>query len=198
MRRCALPRGVLVRLARADAFESLGLSRRQSLWHMLGSEPEPPLWNGLDDDEPPEPLPVMSQGEEIIADYGTGGLSLKGHPMALVREELTRLGIRPCQDLKSLPHGRFIRTAGIVLFRQRPSTAKGIVFMTLEDETGIANLIVRPTIWERDFKPARLATLMLASGRIEKHGEVIHVLVSKIEDLSRIVSGLATKSRDFR
>jgi error-prone DNA polymerase len=198
VRRSALPRGALVRLARADAFGAFGLSRRESLWRMLGTEPDLPLFLGLDDDDADVSLPAMSLGEEVVTDYSTGGLSLKAHPISLLRDRLVALGIRPCSDLKTLPHQRFVQTAGLVLFRQRPSTAKGITFMTIEDETGIANLVVHPNTWERFHKVARMSNTLLVEGRLERHETIIHVIVSRMEDLSQKLGGLRSTSRDFR
>ena len=222
-RRTGLGRSVTTRLAKAGAFGSLDLGRRQALWHALGqNQKELPLFDSLDlscgerethqttTDEPENEnmvrfthptevdLPKMSAAEEVLADYRTKGLSLDAHPIEFLRQDLDRWGVAPAARLRSLPNGGPVRVAGIVLVRQRPGTAKGITFITLEDETGVANLIVRPDVWKRWRSAALGATLLLAHGRLQRHGEVIHVLVAKLENLSHRMTELARQSRDFR
>ena len=206
-RRANLSRAVLVRLAQADALGSLAGNRRRGLWEALGEHGgELPLLaaaraaedagSTAADAEPP--LPAMNAFEEVLADYRTTGLSLKGHPLAFLRGHLERLRAVPAAELARLRHGRFVRVAGLVLVRQRPGTARGITFVTLEDESGTANLIVRPEVWERYHRAASTATALLAHGRLERHGAVIHVLANKLEDLSDVSARLASRSRDFR
>jgi error-prone DNA polymerase len=143
------------------------------------------------------PLPKMSPAQEVLADYRATGLSLRAHPLQFLREGLERLGVAPAERLKTWPNGKPVRVAGIVLVRQRPGTAKGITFVTLEDETGQANLIIRPDVW-RKFRQAALgATILLAHGRLQREGPVIHVLVSRLENLSERMEQLASQSRDF-
>jgi error-prone DNA polymerase len=139
----------------------------------------------------------MSPAEEVLADYRTVGLSLRGHPLGFLREELAKRGVVPAAALKTWPNGRPVSVAGIVLVRQRPGTAKGITFVTLEDETATANLIVRPHVWRRYRTAALSATVMLATGQLQRQGEVIHVLCTRLEDLSEWMQGLAGQSRDF-
>jgi len=225
-RRTGLGRSVAVRLAKAGAFESLGLDRRGALWHALAQdEKKLPLFEqkgsgfkvrgseavdrqssslqepGADDSVgnayPTVNLPNMSPAEEVLADYRTTGLSLKAHPLTFLREHLARLGVAPAEQLKTLPNGGPVRVAGIVLVRQRPGTAKGITFVTLEDETGTANLIIRPDVWKRYRTAAQGATILLAHGRLQRQGLVIHVLVSKLENLSDRLKNLESGSRDF-
>ena len=202
-RRTGLGRAVLVRLAKAGAFGSLGLDRRQSLWESLEQDQkELPLFNPRSpaaDPQPtiPAPLPPMSLAEEVLADYRAVGLSLKAHPLQFLREELQRLGVVPAADLNVLPDGRTVRVAGLVLVRQRPSTAKGITFVTLEDETSTANLIIRPAVWNRYRTAAIGATLLLAQGRLQRQHECCHVVVARLEDLSLRWGGLESQSRDF-
>ncbi|MEX0978811.1 MAG: error-prone DNA polymerase, partial [Pirellulales bacterium] len=202
MRRTRLSRAVVSRLAAADAFASLALDRRSALWRALAEEKKPrvlPLFETLaPDDEPPVPLPRLEMQEEVLADYRTNGLSLKAHPMQFVREKLDRLGIVPARGLAVHPRNRHVRVAGIVLVRQRPSTAKGITFVTLEDETGTTNLIIRQDVWEKFYRVARTAAAFLAQGRLQREDGVIHVLVTKLEDLSQSLRGLESQSRDFR
>ena len=235
-RRTGLSRAVLSRLAKAGAFGSLGLSRRQSLWDALGrirkncrcltvgmmlgrqlgirwggsctAAPKSRDQQGAAVQLPPQrsvslppqhsiALPPMSPAEEVLADYRTTGLSLRGHPLEFLRAELAKRGVVPAADLKTWPNGRPVSVAGIVLVRQRPGTAKGITFVTLEDETGTANLIVRPHVWKRYRTAALSATVMLATGRLQRQGEVIHVLCTRLEDLSEWMHGIGSQSRDF-
>ncbi len=201
VRRTRLSRAVVARLAGADAFSSLALDRRGALWQALAEEKQPrplPLFEPSEAaDEPAVPLPPLDPREEVVADYRTAGLSLRAHPMQFERARLDALGVVPAVRLATHPADRHVRVAGIVLVRQRPSTAKGITFVTLEDETGTANLIIRPDVWQRFYRPARTAAALIAHGRLQRHGEVIHVLVSKLGDLSERVRGLGSQSRDF-
>ncbi len=146
---------------------------------------------------PPVALPRMSPAEEVLADYRATGLSLRGHPLGFLRIALQRLGVVPADKLAQWPDGKPVAVAGIVLVRQRPATAKGITFMTLEDETGIANLLVRPKVWQRFRAAAMRATVLLARGRLQRQGEVIHVVAHRLEDLSDRLAELPPHSRDF-
>jgi error-prone DNA polymerase len=201
-RRTGLARSVATRLAKAGAFGSMKLSRRESLWHALGPEQKAlPLFDQLDGDasetRPAVPLPETSAAEEVLADYRSQGLSLNAHPMQFLRPGLDRLGVSKASQLSVLPNGGPVRVAGIVLVRQRPGTAKGITFVTLEDETGVANLIIRPDVWKRWRSAALGATVMLAHGRLQREGQVIHVLATKLENLSDRMEELGPQSRDF-
>jgi error-prone DNA polymerase len=197
-RRCGLPRGVIERLARADAFGSLKLNRRTSLWHALRPKLSSPLFDDTDDNEPEYELPAMDARQEVFADYRTAGLSLKAHPISFFRSQLNELRIVPANKLASTRDGRFVRVAGLVLVRQRPGTAKGITFVTVEDETGTANLIIRMDVWERFYRIARTAPAFIASGRLQNQQGVIHVLVSRLENLNDAVNDLRSRSRDFQ
>lgn len=210
-RRTGLSRAAIARLAKAGAFGSLGTSRRRSLWDALGEDNRPlPLFdeadceegeceavNGTLDIDTDIDLPLMSPQEEVLYDYRTQGLSLRAHPLEFLRAELESLGVTPARGLATWPNGRRVCVAGLVLVRQRPSTAKGITFVTLEDETGTANLIIRPHIWQR-YRPAALsATVLMASGVLQREGLNIHVLVSRLEDFSVHMDGMLSQSRDF-
>ena len=212
--RTSLTRSAILRLARGDAFASLDLDRRAALWEAL-KEQEPQVRKpvsrrsrkadprqmclfGADDSEARPGLPELSVHEEVLADYRTVSLSLKGHPVSMIRDELDRRRVCRTAELKTIDHGRYLRVAGVVLVRQRPGTAKGITFITLEDETGIANLIVRPEIMDRYRKAARTASVLIAHGSLEKHGEVIHVMVNRLESVSDLLRQLPPQSRDFR
>ncbi|MHB9048962.1 MAG: error-prone DNA polymerase, partial [Pirellulales bacterium] len=226
-RRTGLGRAALSRLAKADALGSFGLDRRGVLWHTLAHDKkELPLFAAEYDssDQRPEKLPAMTLREEVWADYRTTGLSLKAHPMAFLRPWLRGerglgqedrqenggqgnrekkdlrgrgSGVATAAQLKTMRNGSQVRVAGLVLVRQRPGTARGITFVTLEDETGIANLIVRPQVWQRYRQAARGAAALLATGRLQRAGEVIHVLVSHLEDLSSQLTDASFHSRDF-
>jgi error-prone DNA polymerase len=197
-RATALPRHAIERLAQADAFASLGLSRRQALWMALAlKDDDAPLFDHLDTESAEVPLPYMPEGQQVMADYATTSLSLKRHPLSLVRDQLAKDRITPAAELKDLKPGRWVKVAGLVLIRQRPGTASGIVFVTLEDETGVANLIVRPEIYDRHRPAARHAMLLQADGYLERQGQVIHVMAKRLFDRSDLLAGHRFKSRDF-
>lgn len=201
-RRTGLGQATIARLAEADAFGSLELNRRAALWHALAQEKKPqslPLLAGLDEaDDPPIELPALSPQEEVLADYQTSGMTLRAHPISFQRETLKGWGVAAAADLEELPNDRYVRVAGLVLVRQRPGTAKGITFVTLEDETGTANLIIRQNIWQRYYQAARTASALVAHGRLQRQEGVTHVLVSRLEDLSQRLAGLRSQSRDFQ
>lgn len=179
------------------------LGRRSALWQSLPDHsPSLLLETEPVGSEPTVSLPKLGAFGEVIADYRTIGLSLRGHPLKFLRPQLDAHRITPSNRLPSTKDGRFLRVAGLVLMRQRPSTAKGITFVTLEDETGIVNLIVRPEVWERHHQAAHTATMLLAHGILQRHDSVIHVLVNRLEDLSRTgsnrnrVATFAERSRE--
>ena len=186
--RAGIPPSVLSRLARADAFTSMGLDRRQAAWAVRAmSEAGPlPLFDSVDGRQAirPEPaLPVMTTGEHVAADYRTTGLSLKQHPVALLRGRLDERGILPAQALEGLSDGDRAVVAGIVLTRQRPG--KGIVmFVTLEDETGTANLVVFPSVYELQRRETLTARLMACRGKVQKVDGVIHVIAERVDSFN--------------
>ena len=198
---CDLGSGVLETLADADCLASLAGDRRAAVWRSLGQEKAPqdrPLFSGEEDDEPlPEALRPMTPMDEVHADYETTGLSLRAHPVAFVRAELTRRRCATAAELSGMRDGRHVRVAGIVLLRQRPGTAKGITFVTLEDETGAVNLVLFPAVWERHFAIARVSNAWLVDGKLENREGVIHVVVGRLADLSSELPGLRPRSRDF-
>ncbi len=200
-RRTSLGRALVLRLSQAGVFESLHRSRRAALWEALAQEKKTehlPLFCTLDaEDEPPAPLPVLSPQEEVFADYQTAGLSLRAHPISFYRESLQRLNVVPADRLKLLQHKRRVRVAGLVLLRQRPGTAKGITFVTLEDETGTANLIVHQATWEQYYQVARRSAAWLAEGHLERKDSVLHVIVRHLEDLSQVLGPVTIQARNF-
>jgi error-prone DNA polymerase len=202
-RRTGLPTHAIHRLAEADAFSSLGLSRRAALWEALELKNETlPLFDSPEspaeiDADTPALLPIMPLPQEVRIDYETTSLSLKKHPVALVRATLAQQRIVTAEEVNHLPAGRWVKVAGLVLIRQRPGTASGIVFVTLEDETGIVNLIVRPQIFDRYHLAARHAALLQCDGYIERQGQVVHVMAKRLFDRSELIQGYLLSSRDF-
>jgi error-prone DNA polymerase len=192
----ALPVHVISRLSQADAFGSLPANRRTALWKTLALPDERLAFTATPKEAQPL-LPLMPLKEEVLFDYHTIGLSLKMHPLALLRNELTKRGVISSAELGRQDRGRWVKVAGLVLIRQRPGTASGIVFETLEDETGVVNLIIRPPVFERYRSAARHAGLVEAHGYVERQGQVIHVMVVRMEDISDALKGFQLSSRDF-
>jgi len=196
-----LPVATVKRLAEADAFGSVGDSRRPAVWNTLPlRDADAPLFD-MDAapfrlTAPPE-LPEMPIGQEVMTDYATLRLSLKKHPVAIVRPALDERKILTAAQINQTPNGRWVKVAGLVLIRQRPGTASGIVFETLEDETGIVNLIVRPDIYERYRPAARHAALLQCDGYLERQGQVVHIMAKRLFDLSGLLHGYRLESRDF-
>jgi len=188
--RAGLKRGALEKLADADGFQSLGLDRRQALWAVKGlNDAKPlPLFAHLPEHrfrrEPSVTLPNMSLGENVAADYKALRLSLKAHPMALLRDSFTPEKIITCADLATTEPGSIVRLAGVVLIRQRPGSAKGVIFITIEDETGIANLIVWPHKMERYRRTVIGSYLLGVEGKLQREGIVTHVVAEKLYDFS--------------
>ena len=196
-RRVRLGEGGMVRLARADVFGSLEVARREAMWDALADRSEQPLWGGMIGSQSVE-WPGLSEFEEVVADYRAQGLSLRGHPFESLRESVERLGATTAVELRQISHGRRAAVAGLVLLRQRPSSARGVTFVTLEDETGVANLIIKQKVWEAYRPAARSATALMAFGKVQNQDGVVHLLVSRVTDLSKMLGGVAVPSRDFR
>ncbi|MFL9825308.1 error-prone DNA polymerase [Rhodoplanes sp. SY1] len=196
--RTKLSPAVLERLAEADAFRSLGLDRRQALWAVralrrAGDKDDLPLFARVTtpEQEPDVALPPMRLGEHVVADYRHLHLSLKAHPVSFLRAELDRRRILQNERLAALPSGRRVAVAGLVLVRQRPGTAKGVIFATLEDETAVANVIVWPQVFET-FRPIVLgARLVAVTGRLQNEQGVIHVVAERLDDLTPLLRKLA-------
>jgi error-prone DNA polymerase len=186
-----LPKRALVLLADADAFRSLGLDRRAALWAVrrLPDDVPLPLFESAIARELPDeqaaPLPEMPLPEQVVADYQTVRLSLKGHPMEFLRETFSNERVVSCAEVSHANDKRRVKCAGVVLVRQRPGSAKGVVFMTLEDETGIANVVVWPKVMERYRKEVMGARLIEVEGYIQSSPEkVVHLVASKLTDRS--------------
>ncbi|MCC6322942.1 MAG: error-prone DNA polymerase [Phycisphaerales bacterium] len=196
-------------LAEADAFGSMSMSRQQALWEVQAlKEGYAPLFEDVEEriaaracePAPPPPLPRVHPSTEVSLDYNAVGLSLKAHPLVFLRGQLSALRVTPNAELADesrTPRGRALTVAGIVLVRQRPGTASGIVFMTIEDETGIANLIVRPQVYERFRRAARHSRMILCRGTLERAGGVVHVLARSIRTIDDLGPDLPAMSRDF-
>ncbi|MFO0790066.1 MAG: error-prone DNA polymerase [Pirellulales bacterium] len=230
-RRTKLGRAVVKQLAEADAFRSIGAGRRQALWQALGQEkkrremplfevathtnlvagpPRGPVGSGrpvsqrvvADTPEPYVSLPAMETYEEVVADYRTAGLSLRAHPISFYREQLAQLGVTPAKQLVDLENEVSVIVAGLVLLRQRPGTAKGITFVTLEDETGTVNLVVHQQTWDRFYRIARRSPAWIAYGHVQtapgNFAAVIHVVVERLAALGEQLRELEVKARDFR
>jgi error-prone DNA polymerase len=197
-RRTGLGRSELSLLAKADAFRSLKASRRAAVWDAMPVREASPLFDGFEGDEVQVSLPLMSPAQEVVADYQTAGLSLRDHPLSFLRADLDQSGMTRAADLAHVEHDRRYRVAGLVLLRQRPSTAKGITFMTLEDETGTANLIVHVNVWERFRSIARQASALIAHGILQRQHGVAHLVVDRMDDLTTLLGTVGNRSRDFR
>jgi error-prone DNA polymerase len=193
-----LPKRALILLADADAFRSIGLDRRAALWAVrrLPDDVPLPLFEAAvareQPDENAKPLPEMPLPEQVVADYQTVRLSLKGHPMEFLREMFRQEKVVACKDVNHNNDRRRVRCAGVVLVRQRPGSAKGVVFMTLEDETGIANIVVWPKVMEQYRKEVMGARLILVEGYIQSSPEqVTHLVAQRMFDRSHDLIGLA-------
>src|SRR5690606_14240943 len=187
-------------LARADALRSLAGHRAQAQWEAAGLARLPALLEPSRFDEAPATLDAPGVGEEIIADYQSLGIPMGTHPVALLRRHLDRFGGRPASELADYPDGRPARASGLVTHRQRPGTARGVVFVTLEDDTGQVNVIVWPDLVER-YRAALLGSrLMTVYGvwqRDADSGQVRHLVARRIVDHSALLGRLVTRSRDF-
>lgn len=187
--RIGLPRAALVLLAEADALRSLKLDRRAALWQVRGlpDTAELPLFAHQPVAINHVPLPVMTQGEHVITDYQTVGLSLKSHPMRFLRTQFSSEGVLSCAQVATQTDGTRLSVAGVVLVRQRPGNGN-VVFCTIEDETGITNIVVWSSMLER-FRGAVLgSSLMLVRGRLQRSPEdIIHVIAERLEDRSAML-----------
>ncbi|MFM5893679.1 MAG: error-prone DNA polymerase [Novosphingobium sp.] len=196
--RAGLSPALIERLASADCFNSLGLTRRQALWdaRSLIAAPDLPLFAAAAArDEGAERaltrLPVMPLSEEVVADYQTQRLSLKAHPLAFLRADLAERGFIRAADLRSRKFRASVQVAGVVLIRQRPGSAKGVCFITLEDETGVANIVIWPDLMEKQRKVIMGARLMEVRGRVEYDDEVVHVIATHLTDATEALHALS-------
>jgi error-prone DNA polymerase len=194
-RRAGLSVAQVRRLAEADALRSLWLDRRQALWEAGGlrDAPDLPLFRGAPDEgeEPAVPLPVMALPEQVVSDYQTLRLSLKAHPMTFLRRSLRSQGYLAARDLAGTRNFQRVRLAGLVLVRQRPGSAKGVCFVTLEDETGTANLVIWPKVLEEFRKTVMQARLLVIEGHVQREVEIVHVVAERLIDRTDALLRLA-------
>ena len=198
-RRTRLLPGALERLAEADAFACLGLSRRQASWEVRAlAVSDLPLFVGREDFvEAATTLAPMQSGREVVEDYRSIGLTLRRHPVGFLRAELADSGMVTAADLPHTRDGSRISIAGIVLVRQKPGSAKGVMFITIEDETGHANLIVWPAIFERQRRLILSAGMIACHGKLQREGSVIHVIVERLEDYSETLRSVGDREDAF-
>ena len=189
-----VPQAAIEKLTDADAFRSLNLDRREALWEVPALNDKPiGLFTGQPSESARETqisLPFMTQAEHVVQDYVSTGLSLKAHPVSFVREQLKMLRVTVTGDLPLLKDGDPVKVAGLVTVRQRPGTAKGIIFITIEDETGFSNLVVWEKVFENNRKEILQARLLMVEGKVQIEGEVIHVIVKRCFNLTRLLRGL--------
>ena len=202
--RSGLPTSTIERLADIDAFRSLGLDRRDALWavrglNRVGGQEDLPLFARADDpsQEPDFDLPSMALGEHVVEDYRTLGLSLKTHPTALLREEMAARRTIKAETLTQISNGQRVRVSGLVLVRQRPGTASGVIFMTLEDETGIANVVVWPKVFEQFRREVLAGRLVAVDGPVQSESGVIHVIAERIHDWTPLLANLSARGAEI-
>ena len=198
-RRAALDAHELALLARADSLVQLAGNRFEAAWAVAGVDTRAtPMLAATRTHEALPELPAPGAAETVLADYRATGLSLTHHPVALLREQLAAFKVQTAATLRGYPAGRLARASGIVTHRQRPETANGVVFVTLEDETGAVNVIVWPTLAAAQRKPLLASTLLTVYGVWQREGEVRHLVARTLVDHTPLLQGLATRSRDFR
>ncbi len=199
--RATLDQGDLKALASADALRALSGHRRQQVWEASALKPAPPLLKAVPVDEDWLELPPAGEGEEVVFDYASTGLSLRRHPVSLLREQLAQMKLLSAAQLRDLPDGRLVRACGLVVMRQQPQTAKGVVFVTLEDETGSVNVIVWKSLREQQRNELLYSRLMAVYGVWQRDaqtgGEVRHLIARRLKDLTPLLGGLSTRSREF-
>jgi len=192
LRDAGISEAALERLADADAFRSIGLDRRQALWEVAALSDRPAgLFTGQPSATATEPevqLPNMTPSEHVIQDYISTSLSLKAHPVSFVREKLRKRQVLSTAVLNQWPNGTSVRVAGLVLVRQRPGTASGICFITIEDETGTANLVAFQHLFNKYRKEILRSSLLMVEGTLQREGEVTHVIIQHCHDMSGLLA----------
>jgi len=197
----------LERLAEADAFGSLGLNRRDALWRIKGLSDAPlPLFAAADErdgklrleaTESAVSLVPMTEGREVVEDYRSKGLTLRRHPVAFLREDLEQRRMICCADLQHMRDGRHVTVAGLVLVRQKPGSARGVTFMTIEDETDVANLVIWPSLFEKQRRLILSSGMIACRGRVQREGMVIHVVAEHMLDLSDLLRSVGDRAEPF-
>ena len=207
-RRAGVPAASLVQIAEADAFlSSLKLARREALWAIKGLRDEPlPLFAAAatreanlvpELSEPAVSLKPMSGGSEVVEDYVHLGLTLRAHPLSFLRKDLRSGKIVTCAEVNTAKDNKWLETAGIVLVRQKPGSAKGVMFITIEDETGVANLVIWPSLYEKQRRIILSSGMMAVHGRVQREGEVVHLVAHKLTDLSGQLASLGEREESF-
>jgi error-prone DNA polymerase len=196
-RRAGLDQPQMKALAAADALTSLSGHRRQQVWDAAALQTPPALLKGAPIEEAPLALPEAPEGEAIVWDYASTGLTLRRHPLALLRAELAKRKLMSAAQLKDAPDGRLVRHCGIVTLRQQPGTSSGVVFVTLEDETGVVQVIVWRHLRERQRSVLANSRLLAVYGQWQREGEVTNLIAGHLQDLTPMLNGLSTVSRDF-
>ena len=195
--RAQLDRRALQLLAAANALADLAGNRRQAIWQAVAASPSHDLLRSIGQDDQTPDLAPPSEGEHIVSDYRATGLTLGRHPIALLRATLLKQRLMPVSTLLTYRNGRPARGCGIVTVRQRPGTAKGVMFMTLEDETGSVNVIVWPSLQEKQRRESLSASLLAVYGIWQCEGEVRHLVAHRLVDMSHLLGELPTVSRNF-
>jgi len=196
-RRAGLDQAQMKSLAAADALAGLSGHRRQQVWDAAALQAPPALLKNAPVDEAPLALPEAPEGEAIVWDYASLGLTLRRHPLALLRPELTKRRLMSAEQLRSAPNGRLVRHCGIVTLRQQPGTSSGVVFVSLEDETGVVQVIVWRHLRERQRAVLAGSRLLAVRGVWQRDGEATNLIAGHLEDLTPLLNGLSTVSRDF-
>ena len=196
-RRASLNAQAMHALAAAGALAGLSGHRHDALWDVSGIERPSPLLAEAPILEAQPVLVAPTEGENLVADYASLGLTLGRHPLALLRPHLRRQRMHTAAELKTLPHGRLTRVTGLVTGRQRPGTASGVTFVTLEDETGMVNVVVWRALADRQRKELLRSSLMSVYGTLEREGEVVHLIAGRLRDRTPLLGNLVTRSRDF-
>jgi error-prone DNA polymerase len=194
------------RLAEADALRGLGLERREALWAIRGLRDDVlPLFAAADARrnaqaeivEPAVSIVPMTAGRNVVEDYSSVGLTLRQHPVAFLRDDLRSQRVMPCGDLLTSRDGQRVTVAGLVLVRQRPGTATGVIFITIEDETGIANLVVWSSLFDRQRRVVLSSSMLKCGGRVQREGDVIHVVAEQLQDLSSLLRSVGDRQQPF-
>ncbi len=207
-KRSGVPAASLVEIAEADAFRpSLALERRDALWAIKALRDEPlPLFMAAAEREakvvpeviePDVELTPMTAGGQVVEDYAHVGLTLRSHPISFLRNELTQKGIVTCKEAMNARDGRWLMTAGLVLVRQKPGSAKGVMFLTIEDESGVANVVIWPKLFERRRKIVLSSGMMGINGRVQREGDVVHLIAQQLFDLSDDLASLSERDGAF-
>jgi error-prone DNA polymerase len=209
-RRAGVPATTLVQIAEADGFRpSMQQARREALWALKGLRDQPlALFAAAaareakeaaiaEQTEPETVLRPMSGGREVVEDYTHFGLSLRAHPVSFLREEFQARKIVSCKGAMLAPDNKWLETAGIVLVRQKPGSAKGVMFITIEDETGVANLVIWPSLYEKQRRIILSAGMMAVYGRVQREGEVVHLIAHRLTDLSAELAGIGDRDKAF-